>query len=174
LHLGKIKLLISKYKKIERCPLCDKFKKNHCNNCHQYNFILPDSQACIDCFDKTNKNPEEFINLYKSKCLICGVIIDKNQVNNNLGYCTKCFPYKWCGHCKSKMKFSASQVFEKCKNCLIDIINCSNCRQTIHIRINEIEGQFPEIYNVLNYLVEKENNEVIIERNKIRKLIRFL
>ncbi|MGL2963267.1 ORF6N domain-containing protein [Flavobacterium sp. RSB2_4_14] len=34
-------------------------------------------------------------------------------------------------------------------------------------RINEIEGQFPEIYNVLNYLVEKENNEVIIERNKI-------
>jgi hypothetical protein len=25
----------------------------------------------------------------------------------------------------------------------------------------------PEIYNVLNYLVEKENKEVIVERNKI-------
>ena len=34
-------------------------------------------------------------------------------------------------------------------------------------RINEIEGQLPEIYNVLNYLVEKDNNEVINERNKI-------
>lgn len=34
-------------------------------------------------------------------------------------------------------------------------------------RINEIEGQFPEIYNVLNYLVEKDNNEVIKERTKI-------
>ncbi len=34
-------------------------------------------------------------------------------------------------------------------------------------RINEIEGQFPEIYNVLNYLVEKDNNEVITERTKI-------
>jgi hypothetical protein len=34
-------------------------------------------------------------------------------------------------------------------------------------RITEIEGQLPEIYNVLNYLVEKENKEVIVERNKI-------
>lgn len=34
-------------------------------------------------------------------------------------------------------------------------------------RINEIEGQFPEIYNVLNYLVEKDNNKVIEERTKI-------
>jgi hypothetical protein len=34
-------------------------------------------------------------------------------------------------------------------------------------RINEIEGQFPEIYNVLNYLVEKDNNEIITERNII-------
>ena len=34
-------------------------------------------------------------------------------------------------------------------------------------RITEIEGQLPEIYNVLNYLVEKENKEVITERNKI-------
>jgi hypothetical protein len=34
-------------------------------------------------------------------------------------------------------------------------------------RISEIEGQLPEIYNVLNYLVEKENKEVIVERNKI-------
>lgn len=34
-------------------------------------------------------------------------------------------------------------------------------------RITEIEGQLPEIYNVLNYLVEKENNPVITERNKI-------
>jgi hypothetical protein len=30
-------------------------------------------------------------------------------------------------------------------------------------RINEIEGQFPEIYNVLNYLVEKDNNKVVTE-----------
>ena len=34
-------------------------------------------------------------------------------------------------------------------------------------RINEIEGQFPEIYNVLNYLVEKDTNEEVTERNKI-------
>lgn len=34
-------------------------------------------------------------------------------------------------------------------------------------RITEIEGQLPEIYNVLNYLVEKDNNPVITERNKI-------
>ena len=34
-------------------------------------------------------------------------------------------------------------------------------------KINEIEGQLPEIYNVLNYLVEKDNNEVIKERTKI-------
>lgn len=34
-------------------------------------------------------------------------------------------------------------------------------------RISEIEGQFPEIYNVLNYLVEKDTNEVITERIKI-------
>jgi hypothetical protein len=34
-------------------------------------------------------------------------------------------------------------------------------------RINEIEEKFPEIYNVLNYLVEKDNNEVITERIKI-------
>jgi hypothetical protein len=34
-------------------------------------------------------------------------------------------------------------------------------------RITEIEGQLPEIYNVLNYLVEKDNNLVITERNKI-------
>ena len=35
-------------------------------------------------------------------------------------------------------------------------------------RINEIEGQFPEIYNVLNYLVEKDNKEEVKERTKIR------
>ncbi len=34
-------------------------------------------------------------------------------------------------------------------------------------RINEIEGQFPEIYNVLNYLVEKDNKEEVKERTKI-------
>ena len=34
-------------------------------------------------------------------------------------------------------------------------------------RITEIEGQLPEIYNVLNYLVEKDTKEVITERNKI-------
>ncbi|WP_293874914.1 ORF6N domain-containing protein [Flavobacterium sp.] len=34
-------------------------------------------------------------------------------------------------------------------------------------RINEIEGQFPEIYNILNYLVEKDTNEIVTERNKI-------
>ena len=34
-------------------------------------------------------------------------------------------------------------------------------------RINEIEGQFPEIYTILNYLVEKDNNEVVTERTKI-------
>jgi ORF6N domain len=35
-------------------------------------------------------------------------------------------------------------------------------------RINEIEGQFPEIYNVLNYLVEKDNNPISDkERTKI-------
>jgi len=35
-------------------------------------------------------------------------------------------------------------------------------------RINEIEGQFPEIYNVLNYLVEKEKtNEENTNRPKI-------
>jgi len=34
-------------------------------------------------------------------------------------------------------------------------------------RITEIEGQLPKIYNVLNYLVEKDNNPLITERNKI-------
>lgn len=34
-------------------------------------------------------------------------------------------------------------------------------------RITEIEGQLPEIYNVLNYLVEKEEKVIVIERNKI-------
>lgn len=34
-------------------------------------------------------------------------------------------------------------------------------------RINEIESQFPEIYNVLNFLVDKDNNENIINRTKI-------
>ena len=34
-------------------------------------------------------------------------------------------------------------------------------------RINEIEGQFPELYNVLNYLVEKDNKEEVKERTKI-------
>lgn len=34
-------------------------------------------------------------------------------------------------------------------------------------RISEIEGQFPEIYNVLNYLVEKENNSETKERTRI-------
>ena len=34
-------------------------------------------------------------------------------------------------------------------------------------RITEIEGQFPEIYNVLNYLVDKEEKEVTTERIKI-------
>ncbi|WP_395053213.1 ORF6N domain-containing protein [Flavobacterium sp.] len=34
-------------------------------------------------------------------------------------------------------------------------------------RINEIEGQLPEIYNVLNYLVEKDNKEKVTERTKI-------
>ncbi len=34
-------------------------------------------------------------------------------------------------------------------------------------RINEIEGQLPELYNVLNYLVEKDNKEEVKERTKI-------
>jgi hypothetical protein len=34
-------------------------------------------------------------------------------------------------------------------------------------KIMEIEGQFPEIYNVLNYLVEKDNNNIDKERTKI-------
>ncbi len=34
-------------------------------------------------------------------------------------------------------------------------------------KIMEIEGQFPEIYNVLNYLVEKDTNNTDKERTKI-------
>ena len=34
-------------------------------------------------------------------------------------------------------------------------------------KIMEIEGQFPEIYNVLNYLVEKDSNNTDTERTKI-------
>lgn len=34
-------------------------------------------------------------------------------------------------------------------------------------KIMEIEGQFPEIYNVLNYLVEKDTNNTDTERTKI-------
>lgn len=34
-------------------------------------------------------------------------------------------------------------------------------------KIMEIEGQFPEIYNVLNYLVEKDTNNTETERTKI-------
>jgi hypothetical protein len=34
-------------------------------------------------------------------------------------------------------------------------------------RISEIEGQFPEIYNVLNYLVEKDTNSETKERTRI-------
>ncbi len=34
-------------------------------------------------------------------------------------------------------------------------------------KIMEIEGQFPEIYNVLNYLVEKDTNNIDKERTKI-------
>ena len=34
-------------------------------------------------------------------------------------------------------------------------------------RINEIEGQLPELYNVLNYLVEKGNKEEVKQRTKI-------
>ena len=34
-------------------------------------------------------------------------------------------------------------------------------------KIMEIEGQFPEIYNVLNYLVEKDTNKTDAERTKI-------
>jgi len=34
-------------------------------------------------------------------------------------------------------------------------------------KIMEIEGQFPEIYNVLNYLVEKDTNKIDTERTKI-------
>jgi ORF6N domain len=34
-------------------------------------------------------------------------------------------------------------------------------------KINEIEGQLPEIYNVLNYLVEKETTKTETERTKI-------
>jgi hypothetical protein len=34
-------------------------------------------------------------------------------------------------------------------------------------KIMEIEGQFPEIYNVLNYLVDKDTNKTDAERTKI-------
>ena len=34
-------------------------------------------------------------------------------------------------------------------------------------RITEIEGQIPEIYNVLNYLVDKESTDNKKERTKI-------
>jgi hypothetical protein len=34
-------------------------------------------------------------------------------------------------------------------------------------KIMEIEGQFPEIYNVLNYLVDKDTNKTNTERTKI-------
>jgi hypothetical protein len=34
-------------------------------------------------------------------------------------------------------------------------------------KINEIEGQLPEIYNVLNYLVEKDATKNETERTKI-------
>ena len=34
-------------------------------------------------------------------------------------------------------------------------------------KIMEIEGQFPEIYNVLNYLVDKNINITNTERTKI-------
>ena len=34
-------------------------------------------------------------------------------------------------------------------------------------KIMEIEGQFPEIYNVLNYLVDKDTNNIDKERTKI-------
>jgi len=34
-------------------------------------------------------------------------------------------------------------------------------------QINEIEGQLPEIYNVLNYLVEKDSTKTETERTKI-------